>query len=70
MNRRMQSYNPEGTKPTSKGTQPVPLVYRHVAFDLVSFDALKAIQRNLEGQQRRSLTNAEVLRHVLLMHQE
>jgi hypothetical protein len=45
------------------------LIHRHVSFDLESFDALKAIQRTLEDKYRRSLTNAEVLRHVLLMHQ-
>lgn len=45
-----------------------PLVIRNVAFDTVTFDALKDIQRGLEARIRRDTSNAEVLKYLILTH--
>jgi hypothetical protein len=45
-----------------------PRVYRHVAFDLETFDHLKEWQRVLEATSNQKLTNSEVLRSLVLAH--
>lgn len=41
-------------------------IYRHVTLDLPTFDVFKNWQRRLESAQRRSLSNSEVLRMLIL----
>jgi hypothetical protein len=41
--------------------RPGPLVHRGITFTVESFDRLKAFQRELEQQQRRTFTNSETL---------
>lgn len=47
-----------------------PLNIRTIAFDVPTFDLLKAFQRKLEGRIRRDTSNAEVLRYMIHTHPE
>lgn len=47
-----------------------PLNIRTIAFDVPTFDRLKAFQRSLEGRIRRDTGNAEVLKYLVHTHPE
>lgn len=38
-----------------------PLVYRTISFEASAFDKLKELQRRMEGERGRPLTNSEVV---------
>jgi hypothetical protein len=42
------------------------LIYRQTTFDVATFDHLKRWHRELERRHRRRLTNAQVLRALIL----
>lgn len=47
-----------------------PLQFRHVPFDISTFDLLKHLQRKLESRIRRNTSNAEVLKYLIRTHPE
>lgn len=47
-----------------------PLVIRNIAFDTLTFDLLKHLQRKLESRIRRDTSNPEVLKYLLHTHPE
>jgi hypothetical protein len=47
-----------------------PLNIRTIAFDVPTFDLLKAFQRKLESLIRRDTNNAEVVKYLIHTHPE
>jgi len=47
-----------------------PLNIRTIAFDVPTFDLLKAFQRKLESWLRKDTGNAEVLKYLIHTHPE
>ena len=64
----MSSNNPEALREALTLTRP--MIPRTIAFDIPTFDRLKAFQRLLEGYLKASIGNAEVVKYLLLTHPE
>ncbi len=64
----MSSNDPEALREALTLTRP--MVPRTIAFDIPTFDRLKAFQRWLEGYLKASIGNAEVVKYLLLTHPE
>jgi hypothetical protein len=47
-----------------------PMNIRTIAFDVPTFDRLKAFQRKLESRMRRDTGNAEVVKYLIHTHPE
>lgn len=47
-----------------------PLNFRHLPFDIPTFDLLKQLQRKLESRIRRDTSNAEVVKYLIHTHPE
>lgn len=64
----MSSNDPDALREALTLTRP--MIPRTIAFDIPTFDRLKAFQRWLEGYLKASIGNAEVVKYLLLTHPE